>query len=426
MELTIEYAKVKDFGGSRDFAVHFNDSVNVIIGRNGSGKTRFINLLQGVLSANPFSLYTIEFSEVEILLTSKNDKQRRKILVSREYSDDDVVINYKIGTRIFRFVIPLRVLDIDSMSSAMRRRIFLGAEAVKLELDNIINVSSISVGRDIFKRLDEEPIDRISRKNFSVIDTKLSDLLNQLKSYQLELASQASEESLKFQQDVLSLMLWDEKFDSIREFDYGEVSIEEQREGLKKAYKDLGAYSNVIQKKIDKHIDAIKKASENMRGNKSDGITIDDLMPLPLLRRTKQILEISNSTDERRRDIFSPITDFIKILGKYFDDKNVSISREGQLIILVDGKQIQYLDLSSGEKQILIVLTESLLKRQRTNVFFADEPELSLHVKWQASIIADMKSLNPNGQIIIATHSPEISARRTGELINMWKLVSNG
>jgi energy-coupling factor transporter ATP-binding protein EcfA2 len=35
-----------------------------------------------------------------------------------------------------------------------------------------------------------------------------------------------------------------------------------------------------------------------------------------------------------------------------------------------------------------------------------DEPEVSLHIEWQKKLIGFLRELNPNVQLIIATHSP--------------------
>ena len=39
-----------------------------------------------------------------------------------------------------------------------------------------------------------------------------------------------------------------------------------------------------------------------------------------------------------------------------------------------------------------------------------DEPEISLHIEWQNKLIEAIRSLNPNCQIIMTTHSPSIFA----------------
>jgi len=68
--------------------------------------------------------------------------------------------------------------------------------------------------------------------------------------------------------------------------------------------------------------------------------------------------------------------------------------------------------LSSGEKQILVLLTH--LSFDSGKVFILDEPELSLHPKWQDEFLAAVdKLMSPGTQLVIATHSPAIVGTRT-------------
>jgi len=39
-----------------------------------------------------------------------------------------------------------------------------------------------------------------------------------------------------------------------------------------------------------------------------------------------------------------------------------------------------------------------------------DEPEISLNIDWQKILVASMQRLNPDAQLVLATHSPEIMA----------------
>ena len=58
-------------------------------------------------------------------------------------------------------------------------------------------------------------------------------------------------------------------------------------------------------------------------------------------------------------------------------------------------------------RQLLILLTV-LLQDSLPYVLFMDEPEVSLHMEWQKSLIDNILRLNPNIQIILTTHSPAI------------------
>jgi predicted ATPase len=64
--------------------------------------------------------------------------------------------------------------------------------------------------------------------------------------------------------------------------------------------------------------------------------------------------------------------------------------------------------LSSGEKQLIRIFVDTL--RVGRSSLILDEPEISMHVDWQRQLIAAMRQLNPDAQLIAATHSPEIMA----------------
>lgn len=84
-------------------------------------------------------------------------------------------------------------------------------------------------------------------------------------------------------------------------------------------------------------------------------------------------------------------------------------SSQVQFLLLKHGnKVISPGELSSGEKQMLVLLINTLLLLKKECIVFWDEPELSMHVDWQKILIATMQKINPNMQLIIATHSPFI------------------
>ena len=66
--------------------------------------------------------------------------------------------------------------------------------------------------------------------------------------------------------------------------------------------------------------------------------------------------------------------------------------------------------LSSGEKQMLLILTTVFLQEEKPNILLMDEPEISLHIGWQDRLISLIRKLNPQCQLILTTHSPNIFA----------------
>jgi predicted ATPase len=76
--------------------------------------------------------------------------------------------------------------------------------------------------------------------------------------------------------------------------------------------------------------------------------------------------------------------------------------------------------LSSGERQIVIVLTYLAFLSGPDSIFVIDEPELSLHIRWQGYLMNALNKLRPKGgQIIIATHAPEIAGRAPSSCIQL-------
>ena len=72
------------------------------------------------------------------------------------------------------------------------------------------------------------------------------------------------------------------------------------------------------------------------------------------------------------------------------------------------GETLMPYQLSSGEKQMLVILLTVLIEDRQPYVLFMDEPEVSLHVDWQQRLIDIILELNPNVQIILSTHAPAV------------------
>ncbi|TAE67146.1 MAG: ATP-binding protein [Bacteroidetes bacterium] len=100
---------------------------------------------------------------------------------------------------------------------------------------------------------------------------------------------------------------------------------------------------------------------------------------------------------------------FIEIIDNLFKDTDKKIDRKKNEIVFLSGNdEISAYQLSSGEKQILIILLTVLVQDNMPSIILMDEPEISLHFDWQKKLIQYVRELNPNTQIILATHSPAI------------------
>ena len=112
---------------------------------------------------------------------------------------------------------------------------------------------------------------------------------------------------------------------------------------------------------------------------------------------------------EQAQRISHPKRLFQDIIDDLFTDTGKRIIRsENEIRFTQIGETLMPYQLSSGEKQMLVILLTVLVEDGQSYVLFMDEPEVSLHIEWQKRLIDLILDLNPNVQIILATHSPAV------------------
>jgi len=106
------------------------------------------------------------------------------------------------------------------------------------------------------------------------------------------------------------------------------------------------------------------------------------------------------------------INNVITRLNTYFSESGKEIIRDHDnkltLKFTKNAEEISWHLLSRGEKTLIYLFFVVFLYKDKVDVFLFDEPEISLHVKWQHNLIKDLSELAPNNQFIIATHSPSL------------------
>ena len=100
---------------------------------------------------------------------------------------------------------------------------------------------------------------------------------------------------------------------------------------------------------------------------------------------------------------------FQDMVDELFEETGKHIVRtENEIRFTQIGEMLMPYQLSSGEKQLLVILLTVLVEDDQPYVLFMDEPEVSLHIEWQKRLIDLILELNPNVQIILTTHSPAL------------------
>ena len=107
--------------------------------------------------------------------------------------------------------------------------------------------------------------------------------------------------------------------------------------------------------------------------------------------------------------------------------KHISISRDSGFYIVDNDNPKKTLDLSqlsSGEKQDIVLFYDLIFSTKEKLLLLIDEPEISLHISWQKKFLDDLLevSKHSNVQVIVATHSPQIVSNHMDIQIDLGEL----
>ena len=134
---------------------------------------------------------------------------------------------------------------------------------------------------------------------------------------------------------------------------------------------------------------------------------------IPSYIATKMISAMLKNKNEKvgdvQKKVFNEINEIFENLS--IDVEVEDISQDGRNITLFtnsSGDEFDINELSSGEKQLFLRTLAIRMLNPENSIILIDEPELSLHPKWQQRIVDVYRKIGKNNQIIIATHSPHI------------------
>lgn len=421
----LQSVQIDQFWHRFDAGCEFRPDVNIIIGKNGTGKTTFMNILYAVLSVDIDAIASNHFESVTVCLFDGKKKRTVKATKIDDARLPYLMVEYQISNK--KYSVRFSPTDDRRMAMHYRRRAQEESSEVRKLLSELVSLSSLSVYR-LKSSDDYEVRDRNGTRLVSPVDYRLNELMQRLTHYQLELSQRARLISTKLQKDVLASILYGEEDSKAKGYQL-DFDKESEKRNLVSAYSQLNAIDSEVRKKINFHVDAIDKTmtalaelNEN-NGNDKDAGRRVDFRSLEALRKSRKIVEMSLSAETETTKIFSQINKFLSIVRRFINEKEFEFDG-GDLVVSTKQGGLDLSDLSSGEKQLLILLTEALLQKEATCIFLADEPELSLHIEWQRMIIPAVVDLNPNAQVIVATHSPEVASKFSDSIFDMEDLVS--
>lgn len=162
-------------------------------------------------------------------------------------------------------------------------------------------------------------------------------------------------------------------------------------------------------------INAISRLVEKTDTNNGGGKTILDLMLEHALNTRNQLFAQRMSKAMQAGE-----DDRIKILRRLFGHFEIAVKRFMPEYVILDTStllfasannpevKINYLHLSTGEKQLLYLLLTVCNTLEESTILLLDEADMGMHIDWKKILLRELLKINPNMQIIAATHSPAL------------------
>ena len=227
------------------------------------------------------------------------------------------------------------------------------------ELTSLVPIVWLPVSRRLPVTEDEE--ERYPRRRpLESIDLRLNELLRELWHYHSGLNTQLSERYRDFENQVLSVILYSKEHDQIDSIP-SSLPTESEKKQLMRAFDAAGLLNEQMQSRIEDHFAAAEKVGKRISENV--GLELEDILVVPLISRTKSMVDYARKLEKYRKDIFALLHLYRDTVNSFFNDKTIKVD-EGDRFKIESSLQSE-LDarfLSSGEKQILILLTQAFLR----------------------------------------------------------------
>ncbi len=422
---------ITGFWGDKTVTLDLKSDVNFLIGVNGSGKTTIINLIAATLNADFSTLDRLQFTKISIYLEdSVFEDITKSAFIEVEKSDKanspypNILFKIKKYTNKNPKEYYLNELEEQQLIryphdyNYLIERRHLGRHTyqgdVNLALKELVNVTWLSIHRtNSYARRREE-------KSFeSTIDLKIEELQNDLIKYFSTLNRKYAIETEKFQKFIFQSLIDTESQEDTFSF-VKNLDANKEKESLKEIFKLFKINDKTFNTKLETYFKSYALSLEKLGTNT---IFINDLSFFLGIRRIHSVVQEWSNLLQKQKEINVSKDTFLKIINNLLQHKELMINEKNELVVKTTKNTFSLTHLSSGEKQLLIILAQSLLQESSVHIYIADEPELSMHVDWQEVLVSSLKSINPQSQIIFATHSPDIVGEFDSSIIKVEKMI---
>jgi energy-coupling factor transporter ATP-binding protein EcfA2 len=389
----------------------------VLYGDNGSGKTTVLDLIYHLLSpagnaGHRNAIARIPFRQVSIFLSNG-------IVISAVRTGSEVVGPYSMSISRGSTILAQTDFDpdADKRASAAERDVRLQAfldELKNLELDIYFLADDRRVRSD--KLREDEPSSHIASSGQTFIFSATGEVRTIQEDGQQVQLQEAIDRATRFiqQQAISGSSLGAANSNTV----YADVVKRIASSPIASVEESASADVEVLRDRI---VTLDKRADQFARYGLVSPLDSRDLLGALEVKEAARVSIITNVLRpylegmEATLDALEPtlrlVDTFVESVNGFYVDKALSFSlRWGMRITAKDGTRLRPEQLSSGERQLLLLLCHTLYARDQASIFIIDEPELSLNVKWQRRLPGALLACTRGTaiQFIMATHSVEL------------------
>lgn len=430
--------------GRFDIYQEFQEGVNVLYGKNGTGKTTLLHILANLLNGDYKRFAFIEFKKIKVRLddntdvvVSKNKNEGKDIIKITKNNDvnDVIEVNISIEEIIEQELLSdervlrassyrekiIRISDEGSITPvlpvayfpAFRTMIEAWASSVEFNIQRSARETrflSTNFARELFGSF----VPSINYPSPIEIESKLSE---EIEEALLRIARADRENFGKLVPNIFQgiFQVLSPKSDSSED---SSLLLEKSEDILKEI--------DSLVKKLEDY--PLKTAPTITQLRTSVALLqVDDQSKRIAERVLKIYREALKKVITVQEDSFRTIEKYLNAVNSFLEGKNIEIiladqsRRKPSVGIKFDEgtpKTIRGIRraLSSGEREI-VTLIYAATHMSKQQIVLIDEPEISLHVDWQRHLLQKMSEQLGDRQIIVCTHSPVIGADYEEQII---------
>lgn len=443
--------KVEKLYGYIDKKIDFNNDLTLLVGINGSGKTSILNILNWIISPSLPHLCITEFKSISLSFELKNELYE----VYCKHNKTTFHYNIKSSKKKYNpLIVKLHkhpsLIHNDELLRAQLIENYSGLTPDDKEketwelVSTFPNPNIIGLDRNLYTEesgnkiyFDEGPKLRLIRKqgkiNISPLD-RVKELINrEYRKRKNQVLNHTN--SLK---NHLMLSTFDgsitiESFSSGIRYKLTHTQIESAENRVNDYFKKFEetTFSSSEKDTIEKYFTQLKNITKQYQKDPENESTklLYGLNANQFIKVRKLLTEFEKF-EAKSDKIMEDIQVYIETLNFFLKDSAKKIlfkedtseltfstlDKDGNVI--TEYKDINY--LSSGEQQVLILFSYIAFNSSDGKIFIIDEPELSLHIKWQEDFLEKLDLITPKStQLILATHSPILANKKKSKAITL-------